>query len=175
MSLEDTQKRLMNEFGEVDALVQVVLKGHLLIEEKLTEALETYLLHGKHLDNARLQFHQKLSLCKGISTGESDNNMWNVIKQLNNLRNSLSHSLAIERRQKALDSLKSIYDQEFRELEMKKFDSVDPDVQICFIAITGCLGFLDSFLSEVKRLKQIIIDLDQIMNDGNLSLNPLKS
>ena len=109
------------------------------------------------------------------TASESDNNMWNVIKQLNNLRNALSHSLAIERRQKALDSLKSIYDQEFKELEMKKFDSVDPDVQVCFIAITGCLGFIDSFLSEVKRLKQVIISLDQIMNDGHLSLDLQKS
>ncbi len=169
MSFDGIQKRLFSEFGEADALIQVVLKGHLLIEEKMTEALEIFLLHGKHLGSARLQFHQKLSLCKGISTSDSDNNMWNVIKQLNNLRNALSHSLAVERRQKALNSLQSIYDQEFKELEMNQFDNVDPEVQLCLTAITGCLGYLHSFLEEVKRLKQIIIDLDKVMNNGALS------
>lgn len=64
-SLKAIQKKFTDEVQFVDDVAQIVLKGHLVMEELLTEGLETYLLHGEFIDDARLQMAQKIALWSG--------------------------------------------------------------------------------------------------------------
>ena len=75
-TLREIQSRFMEEINVVDDLAQIVLKGHLVIEELLTEALQRFVHHSDYIASARLQFHQKLNLCRAISVSEQDNEMW---------------------------------------------------------------------------------------------------
>jgi len=168
MKLSDIQKTFFDEVRYVDDTAQIVLKGHLVAEDLMNKALESFMLHGEHIEDARLQFHQKLELCKSISLSDNKNNMWNLIKKINALRNALSHSLDKERREKALQSLKSIYDQEF-DPKSRDIDDMSEEAALCIAAIGASLGYLLSFLSEVQRFEAIIKDLDKIMNKGELS------
>lgn len=52
---------------EADRAAMVLLKGHLVIEEKLTESIEKSVFHPDHLDGARLTFAQKLAICRSLS------------------------------------------------------------------------------------------------------------
>jgi len=119
-TLEDIQKSFTDEVRYVDDTAQIILKGHLVAEDLMNQAIESFVLHGEYIENARLQFHQKLEFCKSISLSDDNNNMWNLIKKINVVRNALSHSLDEERRLKAIQSLKSIYDQEFDPETRKK-------------------------------------------------------
>ena len=105
-SLQDINKKFTDEVRYVDDLAQIVLKGHLVMEDLMTEALQVFLLQGEFVETARLQFHQKLSLCRGISTSDHQNRMWTLIASVNALRNALSHSLDPDRRAKAIQSLR---------------------------------------------------------------------
>lgn len=166
-TLEDIQKRFSEEVKYVDDTAQILLKGHLVAEDLMNQALEAFVLHGEHVDDARLQFHQKLELCKAISLSDNPNNMWNLIKKINALRNALSHSLDPERREKAVQSLASIYDQEFGP-QTRIIDGVSEEAALCLAAIMGSLGYLHSFLSEVQRFENLVKEMDKIMNQGAL-------
>lgn len=168
IKLTDIQKTFFDEVRYVDDTAQIVLKGHLVVEDLMNKALESFMLHGEHIEDARLQFHQKLEICKSISLSDNKNNMWNLIMKIYVLRNALSHSLDKDRRERAILLLKSIYDQEF-DPQSRYIDDMSEEAAPCIAAIGGALGYLSSFLSEVQRFKSIIKDLDKIINNGELS------
>ncbi|MGO2498647.1 MAG: hypothetical protein ACTH6I_11570 [Vibrio litoralis] len=168
MTLEDIQNRFAEEVKYVDDSAQILLKGHLVIEDLMTQALEAYVLHAEFVGNARLQFNQKLELCKSISLSNQNKVTWNLIKKINVLRNALSHSLDPERRSKAVESLKSIYDQEF-DPRTRVIDGIGEECALCLASVMGSLGYLHSFLAEVKRLENMIKTIDLVIhNGGNL-------
>jgi len=53
-----------------------LLKGHLVLEEKITASIEKYVFNAEALENARLIFSHKLSIARSISLDESKNSMW---------------------------------------------------------------------------------------------------
>ncbi len=165
-TLADLQKIFENEISYFDDTAQIILKGHLVAEDLMNQALEAYVHHGEHVGDARLQFNQKLELCKSISVSENKNNMWNLIKKLNVVRNALSHSLDVERREKAINSLRSIYDQEF-DIKYRNIEGLSEEAALCQIAMAGALGFLHSFLSEAQRFEGIVKSINLIMNNGS--------
>lgn len=165
MKLDDIQNKFYEEVRYVDDAAQILLKGHLVAEDLMNQALEAFVLHGEHVEDARLQFNQKLELCKAISVSDNKNNMWNLIKKINLLRNALSHSLDTGRRKKAVEALASIYDQEF-DPKTRVIEGMSEEAALCLVAINGSLGYLHSFLSEAKRFENIVKGLNDLMNHG---------
>lgn len=168
MELLDLQNKFINEVRYVDDTAQIVLKGHLVIEDLMNKAIENFVFHAEKIEEARLQFHQKIMICKSMSLSNCNDNMWNLLKQINNVRNSLSHSLDSDRRFKAIKSLQSNYDQEF-DKESRNIKGMSDEAGLCIASISGVLGFLHSFLDEIKRFKEIVLNLDKLMNKGELS------
>ncbi|WP_158684635.1 hypothetical protein [Pseudoalteromonas sp. T1lg48] len=73
--------------------VTVVLKGHLLVEELLTEFVGLNFSRPNKLKDARFSFHHLLCIARAISKEDSNDNLWSSIEKLNGLRNKLAHSL----------------------------------------------------------------------------------
>ena len=73
----------------------VVLKGHLLIEQKIREFIAERMLTPEALIDAHLTSHQAICLADAL-TLENDNPriLWSVLRKLNSLRNQLAHNLA---------------------------------------------------------------------------------
>ena len=93
-----------------DALI--VLKGHLVIEERITAAIEKFVWHPEYVERARLTFAHKMQLARAISMDQSESTMWELIDKLNAVRNKLAHSLAGEPRAKAMVALKEAFKRE---------------------------------------------------------------
>lgn len=73
-----------------------LLKGHLLVEELLTEIL----LLTIDMDNPvgieikpRMMFDQKLRLCWAKNSEEQSFLFWQALKQLNSIRNEMAHAV----------------------------------------------------------------------------------
>ena len=141
----------------------------------MTEAIETFLLHGEFVESARLQVHQKIALCRAISTSDQNNKMWDLVTAINTVRNALSHSLDPDRRSRAIENLLSVYEQHFKDMP----DAVNgipkgiekeirADAALCLYAVAGALGYLHAHLQEIRRLKSMIVQLDAAMNKGAL-------
>jgi len=53
-------------------LVVIVLKGHLLIEERLEAIMQEQVQHPASLKKAELSFYQKLCMCRALLGGTPD-------------------------------------------------------------------------------------------------------
>jgi hypothetical protein len=145
-----------------DPPAMVVLKGHLVIEEKLTTAIERFVFHPGHLEDARLTFAQKLAISRSLSLDENRNSMWDLVAKLNKLRNTLSHSLEETQRARAMDSLRAAYVKE-RGGMLEDWESKDEAMLLTGV-IALCLGFLDGFEREIERFREHVDALDRVVN-----------
>ena len=168
-TLEEVRAKFTDQLQTVDDVAQIVLKGHLVIEEVMTESIQTFLLHKEFVEDARLQFHQKLQLCRAISVSDQNNNMWNLIASINSVRNQLSHSLDPAGRSKRIESLNSTFAKEFPDSVPEKLDPMPKEAAICMLAIGAAIGFLHAHSEEVRRFKAVVLEMDELLNDGKLS------
>lgn len=172
-TLEDLEKIIPNKHHresflhlleqlDADRAAMIALKGHLVIEEKLTAAIEKFVFHPEHLDDARLSFAQKLTFARALSLDENKNSMWDLVTKLNTLRNKLSHSLEGASREKAMNALRAAYAKE-RDGKLEDWEEKDESLLILG-TVSLCLGFLDSFEQEVERFKDHVNLLDRVVN-----------
>lgn len=75
-------------------LVLVVLKGHLLIEQRLREFVDLRMVSPKALAPAQLESHQVICLAEALTLpGDEQKALWDCIRKLNTLRNEIAHNL----------------------------------------------------------------------------------
>jgi len=75
-----------------DELIALILRGHLLIEQQLTEIIARTARSPMALQQARLRFSQLLYVAKALFYDERDDDVWSSIQKLNRIRNRLAHS-----------------------------------------------------------------------------------
>jgi len=95
----------------------VILRGHLLIEELLDELIAASLKYPPAIKGARLTFFQKLCIAQGIIGRSRNDSRWKPIKELNKLRNTISHNLPDATLSKKLAPvLKAFFKDEFDQI-----------------------------------------------------------
>jgi hypothetical protein len=161
--------RLINHIA-LDRPALMVLKGHLVIEEKITIAIENFMFHPEHLEDARLTFAQKIAISRSMSLDEDKNTMWDLITKLNTLRNRLAHSLKGEPRAKAMAALRDAYAKE-RDGKLEEWEK-NEDEPLLLTVLSMCLGFLGSFEEEVERFKDYVNKLDHVINRHRHTTEP---
>ncbi len=70
----------------------LILRAHLLVEERLRDILARICRSPGELDPARLSFYQVLCLCRAV-VGRDDEPAWGFVARLNEVRNRMAHRL----------------------------------------------------------------------------------
>lgn len=70
----------------------LILKAHLLIEERLREILDRICRSPDELSPARLSFYQVFCIARAV-VGRHDEPAWAFVERLNEVRNKLAHHL----------------------------------------------------------------------------------
>ncbi len=70
----------------------LILRGHLLVEERLRNIVDRICQSPDELPSARLSFYQVLCLCRAI-VGRHDDPAWGFVTRLNEVRNRMAHRL----------------------------------------------------------------------------------
>lgn len=70
-----------------------VMRGHLLIEQKLRELIDLKVKRPDALSDARLTFNQIVCIAESFYWEKYSDWLWQGIRKLNNIRNSFSHQL----------------------------------------------------------------------------------
>jgi hypothetical protein len=79
--------------GDSD-LTLIVLKGHLLIEQRIREFISERMLSPSALDDARLSSYQAICLAEALTLPNTQpKQLWDTLRQLNTLRNQMAHNL----------------------------------------------------------------------------------
>jgi hypothetical protein len=76
-----------------DDLTLIILRGHLLVEEKLYSYLKTTVSPPDVIDHLNLWFKSALSLARKLDVKQREKKLWKGIEALNDMRNMLSHEL----------------------------------------------------------------------------------
>jgi hypothetical protein len=150
---------------QIDELAQVVLKGHLLIESALDNILTLMVFYPKHLESARLSFHQKMNIARSLCLRKESFQIWAVIAAVNALRNALAHELEGETRVKRMAQLRQLYVLELDGADTKQTKEM-PDSQLAVMACGMSVGFLAEFEADTRFLRGHIDELDAALNPG---------
>lgn len=146
---------------ERDDVALIVLKGHLVIEERITAAIGKFVWHPEFLERARLNFSQKMQLARAISMDQSANSVWDLIDKLNAVRNKLAHSLDGGTRGKAIAALREAF---AREVPDAATEELKDDKHLLATVISMSLGFVHSFEQEVDRFRHYVEIMDRVLN-----------
>jgi hypothetical protein len=141
----DTQKfieKVTQHFADVDPLTQVVLKGHLLLEERLNATLRHSLYNPELLDTMKLNFHHKMLFAQSFAVSKRGAGIWELIAAINALRNGIAHSLDEEQRRKQFQRVRERYLRELENPELRKEDETEPDHLLFLKAYAMCEGYL---------------------------------
>lgn len=90
--------------GDGDDVVLLVLKGHLLVEERLNEILASYVTQPLVLQRGNLRYHQLAIFCEALFHSADRAWAWESVHHLNKLRNDLAHKLESEKRVKLIEN-----------------------------------------------------------------------
>lgn len=97
VELADKTSRFIELMPLGEDQVLTILKGHLLIEELITELLKTKLEQsdnplGIKIDSGTM-FAQKLNLYWAIAQHDLEFDVWCYLKELNSIRNKMAHTI----------------------------------------------------------------------------------
>jgi len=148
----------------VDDVMILILKGHLLIEESIDSILARFVFHADFLDAVSLRFPQKINLTRAFSLDEHANEMWELALAINTLRNELAHSLRTEKREKKTKTLREVYFRLVSDSPDQMRDPKLPDQMVIYWSIALLLGFLDGFQAEADRFREVVDDMDRLLN-----------
>ncbi|TIP18429.1 hypothetical protein [Mesorhizobium sp.] len=131
---------------DVDPLVPVVLKGHLLIERILDDVISSVCCNPDHIWNGRFTFAQKVNLARAFAFNRDKHPVWTIVLALNTLRNEIAHNRLGERTRSKMDQVRRLWLAEVDEV-VRELDEEDAD-PVVVIHATGLCG---SFLAEIKE------------------------
>lgn len=156
------QRKFVEHFQTVDGSAQIILKGHLLVEEALEVIIGKFVFHPEFVEEASLRFPQKINIARSMSLDEHNNEMWQLGLALNSVRNELAHSLKSEKRQRKTQALIDLYLRLLEDNTERHKD--DSEEVILMFAVSFFLGFLSSFQNEVQRFRSVVDEMDRIWN-----------
>lgn len=103
--LQRSTRQIVNLFGAAgDDVVLLVLKGHLLVEERLNEILASYVAQPSVLERANLRYHQLATFCEALFHSADQAWVWESVRHLNTLRNDLAHKLESAKRGQLIEN-----------------------------------------------------------------------
>lgn len=143
--LEKRRQEMFDRALKMDALILSILKTHILTEK----CMEDYLLASglkKRWLNKR--FSDKMKKCKTLSKEEAKDPLWDVLQAANDLRNTVAHTLEIEKIKVKMAELKDKY---FACLTEKQVDGLreQPDDYVAMSACSTCAGFIATLQSRI--------------------------
>jgi hypothetical protein len=151
--------------GAVDEITHVVLKGHLLIEETLTNTIALHMFHPEHFHDAKLSFDKKISLGRALCLRKNRLGEWDMLVALNELRNVLAHNLNSPKQQAKINRLRTLTLKETDQFpEVGKYLNDNGDKEMIIYSCGHILGFLERFEEDAKQLRTILHAMDRGLN-----------
>ncbi len=91
--LKEKLEQFHRVFDRNDALLTAVLRGHMMIEERLHDVISAGVAcySRPHNRNDIFTFGTAVELCRSIAGLSAAPHVWDAIKALNNLRNAVGH------------------------------------------------------------------------------------
>jgi hypothetical protein len=97
--------KIVQESGRLEILV---LRAHLLAEEKLRALIVGSLVHAEHFDQRSFNYQQCLMLAQSMHWKPDQGWVWECLKLLNGIRNSMAHILFEKHKESILPKIERL-------------------------------------------------------------------
>lgn len=149
--LEEGLGDFIKQLSEIDEYAQIILKGHIVIEQKLNEIIRYIFFHPDYVLNARLRFEQKLEMVRAYSVNAHDHLDWSFLRKFNELRNIIAHEPPGERRTQKMAAIHTLFlDLTIPDQRLKYKNSTQETfaLSVCM----RCAGFLEYIGDDLGQL-----------------------
>lgn len=141
-SAESLSPQLADLLGGGDELLDVVLRGHLHVEQLLLVMIEHWAVTTRYVSEARLSFNQKLYLARALNFHHPDEPIWSALSALNSLRNDFAHRLTSDQREAKVNNFIKLVNDDLSTVSKSANEPTDvPKVELlkCFSYLFGSL------------------------------------
>lgn len=144
--LEKTQKEMFERIEKMDELTLATLRSHLLAEQCMNDYIMTSGVKRKWL--RKKTFWDKMQKCKLLAKEEGKDVLWDVLDTANQLRNTIAHTLSMDKIDDKMVQLKEKYLASLTEKQAAGLQD-QPDDFIAQSACVACAGFIATLQSRV--------------------------
>jgi uncharacterized protein YutE (UPF0331/DUF86 family) len=137
--LEKRRQEMFDRAQKMDALTLAILRTHLLAEQCMIDYILATGIKRRWL--RKKTFADKMAKCKLLAKDDDDVELWDVLDAANQLRNTIAHSLSVE---KIAEKMKQLKDRYFAFLTEEQAAGLadQPDDYIAMTACSTCAGFI---------------------------------
>jgi len=160
-------QRFLQHMPPDDDITLIVLKGHLLIEEKLEHIIGLIVAHSDRLNDLRLTFAQKVALAQAMCWSKHESDMWDLIACVNSLRNEFAHQLESPKTQAKLNRLLEVLHASIERKEMRDWMAGLSEPQQLKYSIAFALGFLGSYEGDAIGYRKTVDSIYGMLSGGN--------
>jgi hypothetical protein len=153
-----------NHLTDIDEVANVILKGHLLVENDLDDVIRAFFFHPEYILNDRFRFERKVLIARTMSLNAHKHHHWDLLLALNSLRNEIAHKHAGEERQRRIDGIRRMCLSRITQEELKRHEH-DSDRDIVVLACAFCAGFLAYIEDDLKDLRA---NMDKLAEEARL-------
>ena len=148
--LEKRRQEMFDRVQKMDALTLSILRTHLLAEQCMVDYILASDVKRKWL--RKKTFADKMQKCKLLAKDEGDDALWDVLDAANQLRNTIAHSLSIE---KIAEKMKQLKERYFAFLTEEQAAGLadQPDHYIAMSACSTCAGFIATLEDRARAKK----------------------
>jgi hypothetical protein len=145
----------------IDDVANIVLQGHLLIEQDIDEAIEGYFFQPQYLlDDRTLGFERKVQLLRASTYLHPDEPDWELLLAFNSLRNEIAHKRDGPKRKAKLERVRNLILKSASESASEKYSLKSDDKEMAIFAAARCTGFLvfvsDSLISGRWYIERLL-------------------
>ena len=135
---ENLSPRLVDLLEGGDGLLDLVLRGHLHIEQMLLSMIEHWAASPHYVAEARLSFSQKLALVRALNLHHPNEPIWDALSALNTLRNDLAHRLTSNQRERKVAAFIACTDRDSPPTSVTSNDAAISTTE----RLLGCFAYL---------------------------------
>jgi hypothetical protein len=146
----DPVEQITQHIDKTDDPILVILRAHLLVEERLRDILAQISRAPEELKAARLSVHQALCLCRAV-IGRQEDPAWDFIVRLNDVRNRIAHHLDPGNLDELLGSVVTKLRPDYAERLKTPLDRFR-------MAIVYTCGYLDSLRGSPRLGQAYVVD-----------------
>jgi hypothetical protein len=146
--LEKAQKAMFERIQKMDKLTLSTLRAHLLAEQCMND----YIISNgvKHKWFRKKTFSEKIRKCRLLAKEEGTDKLWDVLEAANQLRNTIAHTLSMN---KIVDKMEQLKNKSLASLTETQAEGLkdQPDEFIAQSACVTCAGFIATLKSRVEQ------------------------
>jgi hypothetical protein len=137
--LKKAQKEMFERIDKMDKLTIAMLRSHLLAEQCMNDYIVASGVKRKWL--RKNTFWDKMQKCKMLAKEENKDPLWDVLEAANQLRNTIAHTLSMDKVADKMAQLKEKYLASLTK-EQAAGEKDQPDDFIAQSACVICAGFI---------------------------------